>query len=229
MAERASARSLYVLFDLHWLAYGQRRGSNGDGSNIATPPLPDENSPHAWQQMAARFADNPAVMFDLLNEPHDRMPGDSFTLHAADGAPLDSPCVTCAEWHPWARTLAAAIRESAPETLLFASGVDWGFDCVELDLDNLVHAAHVYPFARRRTRADWERGFAELARRRPVVVTELGPVENDLDAIVELLDFLDERGLGWAAWSWSDAPRLVDDAGQSTAFGDLIRQRLTRR
>ena len=77
VAGDAAARGLYVLFDLQWLAYGQRRGRQSRRQRtIATPPLPDENSPRAWQRMAQRFAGEPAVMFDLLNEPHDRLPDD---------------------------------------------------------------------------------------------------------------------------------------------------------
>ena len=57
------------------------------------------------------------------------------------------------------------------------------------------------------------------------MVTEFGPV-GDLDVIRELLDFLDEKQLGWCAWSWRDWPALVDDHGP-TPFGRLIRGRLS--
>jgi hypothetical protein len=226
LAALAAERSLYTLFDLHWLDYGQRRGSNPDGSNIATPPLPDADTPRAWAMMAARFGADPNVMFDLLNEPHDRLPDDPFPLQAADGTLLAAPTVGPAEWHPWVRQIAAAIRPHAPTTTLFVSGTDWAFRCVDLALDNIVHAPHVYPYAGRRTRADWERAFGHLSA--PVVVTELGPTgengDDDLSPIAALFDFLDERGYGWAAWSWRDRPLLVDK-GQPTAFGRLVRAR----
>ena len=140
----------------------------------------------------------PAVMFDLLNEPHDRLAGDAFPLFAADGSLLGSQ-VGAAEWHPWVRRLAAEIRRHAPETPLFVSGTDWGFQLAPLDLDNVVQASHIYPYPGKRTRADWERALAVAA---PVVVTELGPIDGDLGTMRELLDFLDEKGYGWAAWSW---------------------------
>jgi hypothetical protein len=232
VARLGAERGMYVLFDLQWLAYGQRRGSNPDGSNIATPPLPDLDTPRAWAKMAARFAGDPAVMFDLLNEPHSRLPDDAFPLHLPDGTPLPSGSVGPAEWHPWVHHLAQVIRPLAPETLLFVSGTEWGFQLAPVAVDNLVYAAHVYPHPGKRTRADWERGFGRLSETHPVVVTELGPVE-DLAEVVELLEFLDEKRLGWAAWSWSDWPRLVVNAQAGdytpTPFGREILFRLSRR
>jgi Cellulase (glycosyl hydrolase family 5) len=222
VAALAAERSLYTLFDLHWLDYGQPRGTNPDGSNVATPPLPDRDTPRAWALMAARFGADRSVMFDLLNEPHDRLPEDPFPLFAADGSELSVPTVGPAEWHPWVRQIAAAIRPHAPDTPLFVSGTEWGFRCVDLDLPGIVHAPHVYPYAGRRTRADWEKAFGGL--KAPVVVTELGPIDDDLSPIEELFDFLDEHGFGWAAWSWRDRPLLVEN-GRPTAFGRLVRSR----
>jgi hypothetical protein len=217
----ASARGLYVLFDLHWLAYGQRRGRNPDGSNVATPPLPDEDSPSAWRLLGERFGGQPAVMFDLLNEPHDRHPDDAFPLHGADGSLLPGK-VGAAEWHPWARRLAEAVRQVAPETLIFVSGTDWGLEPAPIDIANIVHAAHLYPYPGRSTRAAWERATSVA----PVVVAEVGPVD-DLAVMEELFDFLDEKGLGWAAWSWRDRPALTDATG-ITPWGELVRRRLRR-
>src|SRR5438874_9523389 len=149
--------------------------------------------------LARQFAADPAVMFDLLNEPHDRLADDAFPLHAADGTLLTSPRVGAAEWHPWARRLAAAIRPHAPETLLFVSGTNWGRDLAPIDLDNIVYAAHIYP----RFAGDWRLDGVPG----PVVATEIGPL-HDLALLDELFDFLDERELGWAAWSYRDQPAL---------------------
>lgn len=219
VADEAAARDLYVLFDLQWLDYGQRRGSDPAGHNIATPPLPDEDSPRAWEKMARRFGSHPAVMFDLLNEPHNRIADDAVPLHAADGTLLTSPRVGPAEWHPWARRLAAAVRAVAPETLLFVSGTDWGRDLAPIDLDNIVYAAHLYP----RHDGDWR--LAPVPG--PVVATEIGPPTGDLAALDALIDFLDARDLGWAAWSYRDWPALTT-GGQLTEWGKLVVRRLGR-
>ena len=60
-----AARQKYVLLDLHWSDGGQW------GQHIAQHSLPDDNSLVFWQSLAPRFANNPAVLFDLYNEPRD--------------------------------------------------------------------------------------------------------------------------------------------------------------
>jgi len=57
-----------------------------------------------------------------------------------------------------------------------------------------------------------------------VVLAEVGPVD-DLAVVEQILDFADERELGWAAWSWRDWPALTDANGP-TAWGQLARRRL---
>ena len=60
-----------------------------------------------WQTLAERYQDEPAVLFDLFNEPHD---------------------VPASSWHDAARYLIDLIRPIHPRSLLFVSGMDWGYD-----------------------------------------------------------------------------------------------------
>lgn len=64
----ATAAGLYVILDLHW---GAPNNANGDAvCPIGQPAYAD--SDHAitfWQQVADAFKGNPAVMFELFNEP----------------------------------------------------------------------------------------------------------------------------------------------------------------
>jgi hypothetical protein len=86
--------------------------------------------------------------------------------------------------------------------------------------------------------ADWARGFEALSATWPVVATEWGPrpgQADDPEALRwcrALVDYLDQRALGWAAWSWADEPRLVVDAPggdyRPTAFGRLVQEALAR-
>jgi hypothetical protein len=41
-----------------------------------------------------------------------------------------------------------------------------------------------------------------------------------------LIDYLEERGIGWTAWSWYDKPYLVGAEYQPTAFGQIVRDAL---
>ncbi len=63
----ATAAGLYVILDLHWAA-------PNDGATPACPttqnPMADaDHSAAFWQSIASRFKSNPAVIFELFNEP----------------------------------------------------------------------------------------------------------------------------------------------------------------
>ena len=76
----------------------------------------------------------------------------------------------------------------------------------------------------------WDRAFGSIAAGVPVCVTEFGGGAEHLEWGRRLLDYLQERELGWLAWSWSDAPRLVttETPRRPTAFGTLVRAELER-
>lgn len=60
-----NAHGLYAILDLHWSAPGNQVAEEQQ-------PMPDyDHSPAFWQSVASTFKDNPAVVFDLFNEPYD--------------------------------------------------------------------------------------------------------------------------------------------------------------
>lgn len=60
----ANAAGLYVIVDLHWSA-------PDDFSADAQNPMADQdNSLRFWQSVAETFKSNPAVLFELFNEPY---------------------------------------------------------------------------------------------------------------------------------------------------------------
>jgi hypothetical protein len=62
---------IYAILDLHWSAPGDQ-GANSQ------QPMPDaDNSPDFWSSVATTFKSNPAVVFDLFNEPFDPTNSDS--------------------------------------------------------------------------------------------------------------------------------------------------------
>ncbi len=245
----AAARGLYTLLDLQWLDADTPRGTDPRGVNHV-PSLPDERTIDLWRRIAARYRDDPAVLFDLFNEPHDPLADDPVPLlgvgRGGDPVPLRSRKVTMAEWQPWALRLAGAIRGEHPGALVFASGVRWAFDLrgfplrdpAGQPLPGIVYSAHVYPwsrigaFAPRSMEREWTRAFGHLAGEVPLFVAEWGGGPEDVAWGRRLLDYLDRRGIGWAAWSWADWPWLVRDQRRGdfapTAFGDIVRSRLEK-
>jgi endoglucanase len=229
--EMSARRGAYTILDLEWLDATTPRGRNSNGSINFVPALPDAISLQLWRQLASRYRDEPAVLFDILNEPHEPLPDDRTPLWTIDAsgtlAPLPRRRVTLAEWQPWAVQLALAIRSQHPDALLLVSGLNWGYDLSSYpiaDLDNVVYSTHVYPNKGRR----WDRSFGDLAERFPVFVGEWGGSDGDLAWGHSLLQYMSDHQLGWAAWSWCDHPRLIEPASsyQPTRFGSLVQEAL---
>lgn len=220
----ASFFGAYTLLDLHWL--DAERIYGGERNFVA--PLPNAQCIELWSILARRYRDEPAVLYDLFNEPHDRLPDDPWPLNKPDGTtyPTSQLKVAMSEWQPWARALTEAIRNENPDALIFISGTNWAYDLRGMPiegLDNVVYSTHVYP----NKGDDWENVFGALSQSVPVFAGEIGGTESpdELEYVRRLLDYLREGEIGWAAWSWIDQPNLITRYAP-TAYGQLIQQNL---
>ncbi len=222
--EWAASEGSYTLLDLQWTGADTPRGPG----NMMVPPLPDLNTRELWRILSARYRQEPAVLFDLFNEPHTRLREDPFVLLRPDGTqyPADHYAVSMTEWRPWAMDLIRTIRGGHPDALIFVSGTDWAYDLrgFPLDSPNLVYSTHVY----RAKGRNWEAAFGFLSRFVPVFAGEFGGHDADLGWGAKLLHFLDAREMGWTAWSWSDDPHLARN-GAATPFGTVVHSALRRR
>jgi endoglucanase len=223
----ASLFGAYTLLDLQWLDAERIYGGNRN----FVAPLPNMESLNLWSTLARRYKDEPAVLYDLFNEPHDRLPDDPYPLNKPDGTtyPASQMKVTMNEWQPWARKLTEAIRNENPDALIFIAGTNWAYDLRGMpieDLDNVVYSTHIYP----NKGSDWDKVFGDLSESFPVFAGELGGTASpaELNYVRRLLDYLQRREIGFAAWSWFDDPKLVTRYAP-TAFGQLVQQNLRNR
>lgn len=234
----------YTLLDLQWLDGERVFGTNGDFTFNRVPPLPEAETIDAWALLAARYRDEPAVLFDLFNEPHDPLPDDSTELLAidADGriVPREGRGVRMEHWRPWARHLIDTIRAEHPASLIFVSGVRWAYDLrglPDLNRENIVYSTHVYPWTRTHplrfaggAARDWHRAFGHLVGTAPLFAGEWGGTDDHIAWGAQLLDYFEQHGIGWTAWSWADWPHLVHGCRAAdytpTAFGALVRRGL---
>jgi endoglucanase len=213
----------YTLLDLQWL--DAQRIYGGNRNFVA--PLPNIDSVTLWAALAKRYRDEPAVLYDIFTEPHDRLPDDPYPLNREDGAtyPAGQFAVTMAMWQPWAAKLAGAVRTQNPRSLIFISGVNWSYDLggMPMDLSDVVYSSHVYS----NKGTDWAAAFGNLAETAPVFVAEFGGPDTPagLDFVSRLIAYLQQRGIGWTAWSWFNEPFLVNRYAP-TKFGALVRQQL---
>jgi len=202
--EMAARRGGYTMLALQWLDNRKAYGYDNYGRPQFIPPLPDANSIELWRQLANRYCDEPAVLYDIFTEPHD---------------------IAMNEWQQWARTLIGAIRQTNPDALIFVSGVNWGYDLRGHPIpgvDGVVYSTHVY----RNKGHDWDKAFGRLSGDFPVFAAEWGGSDEDVDWGRELAAYLAERNIGWTAWGWPDEPPLINRNSEITKFGALVRSLL---
>ena len=220
----ASMFGAYILLDLQWLDVERIYGGNRN----FVAPLPNTESIDLWSTLARRYRDEPAVLYDLFNEPHDRLPDDPWPLNKPDGTtyPASQMRVTMNEWQPWARAFTQAIRNENADALVFIGGTNWAYDLggMPVDgLDNVIYSTHVYP----NKGTDWDNVFGDLSESVPVFAGELGGTDSpeELEYVRRLLDYLQQKEIGFTAWSWIDQPNLITRY-TPTAFGQLIQRSL---
>jgi endoglucanase len=213
----------YTLLDLQWLDADRTYG--GDRNFVA--PLPNIQSIELWTLLADRYKDEPAVLYDIFTEPHDRLDDDPFPLNKEDGStyPDDQRAVTMKEWQPWARKLTSVIRSENPDAIIFIPGINWAYDLrgMPMDVPNIVYSSHVYPAKGN----DWPQAFGNLSRIVPVFLGEFGGQDKteELDFVRRLVAYSQQLGIGWTAWSWFNDPFLVNRY-EATRFGDIVRRGL---
>ena len=232
----AAALGAYTILDLQWLdadtVYGYIKDENRVKRPNRVPPTPDRDSILLWTTLARRYRDESAVLFDLLNEPHDPLNDDFRPIHLIgdDGEVVasDASFVGPREWVPWAARLTAEVRNIRPNGIILVAGVDWAFDLrnIRVNAPNIVYSAHVYP---NRKPADWGKPLGRWSDV-PLFVGEWGGTGSDCAFGRQLADLMRQRGIGWAAWSWVDRPQLIAPPRapnyQATAFGELVRAEL---
>ncbi|MFQ5884569.1 MAG: cellulase family glycosylhydrolase, partial [Thermoplasmata archaeon] len=154
-----------------------------------------------WNDIVSRFAGNPAVLYDIFNEPHSMF---------------------WFQWKPMAEDIIATIRSVDPDSLIFVGGVDWGYSLVgagsnPISYDNIVYSTHPYPMKS----TPWDTYFGFLTSSHPVFAGEWGFIDDgsgevwdaDRTYAVRLLYYLEKKGMSWAAWclhpTWR--PNLLQD------------------
>lgn len=227
----AAGLGAYTLLDLQWLdadtVYGHLSDAARSPNKVA--PLPNALSIDLWAKLTDRYRTEPAVLFDLFNEPHDPLNDDFLPLFLIDesGNAFESGAdfVSEAEWLPWANKLVSVIRHIHPDSLVFVGGLDWAFDLSRIRLDalNIVYSAHVYP---NRPPGQWAAAFGDLAADVPIFIGEWGGNDADLDWGRRFAAYLRSTPIaGWTAWSWQDKPHLLQSPGPPyvpTLFGSLV-------
>jgi endoglucanase len=180
-------------------------------------PLPDDATRRVWQQLAPLFRHDRGVLYELYNEPND-LPQPEASNPDTDLRP------TAEQWQRWAEAMNATIktvRDTGAENVIVADGLVHAQQLAgapELDdpRHQVIYAAHPYVSGStqeiadyNQTRKAWDEKFGNFARNEPVIISEWGIGyfcdAKTPQAVVNFLNYLNERGIGLEAGIWDFA------------------------
>lgn len=192
------AAGIVAILDLHWSAPGAQLAL---GQQVMADA---DHSVAFWSSVATAFRSDPAVIFDLYNEPHDISWG---CWLSGCGVPATT---TAPAWQAAGmQELLDAVRQAGATQPVLLSGLDWAGDLSgwlanePLDpLHQVLAGVHVYDFSGCDTPTCWGTDYAPVAATVPVVAGEVGQDSCDGGFAETFFDWADAHGLSYLAWTW---------------------------
>lgn len=185
-----SGQGVYVLLDLHWSGESSTATApcgTGWGSDHTTAqqPMADANAVTFWASVATAYANNPAVLFDLYNEPYDLgndNPGGIDTSGYAvwlKGGTLGNATFTT----PGMQVLLNAVRATGANNICLMGGLHWCANLNGLPASSITNfgngvmfAAHIYGANDGFDSGSWDGEVPNsILSNYPVFVGEYGP------------------------------------------------------
>ncbi len=247
LVDFCAANNVYIMLDLHWSDAGEW------GKNIGQHNLPDKNSITFWKDIAPVYQDNPAVLFDLYNEPS-HINWDQWFKGGPITETDGKTKVTLTYEAVGLPALVEAIRSTGAKIGIVAGGINWAYEVggilpgrelADPHGNGVVYAVHPYPHKYEglglETIAQWTARMEAFAQKLPLIVTEFGSIEkwwpfpkdwNYSDEIWnrEMLRVLEEHHWNWTAWDFHPTapPCLISDWDYTPTphFGVWVRQAL---
>lgn len=196
---------------------------------------PQEKHAQFWQDVAARFKNHPAVIYELLNEPHDipwevwRNGGPVMDQKTSADVATENKQRLVKFQSIGMQKLVDVIRETGAKNLVIAGGLDWGYDLggilTGFALDDrggngIMYSSHVYPW-----KSDWQGKFLDVAVKHPIFIGEVGADTQRMDFlpperqeapatwVPDMLGVIQKHRLHWTAWCFHPkaTPRVLLD------------------
>ncbi len=233
------SHGLYVIVDLHWAAPGTMIGTSQQ-------PMADaDNSPNFWKAVAAVFAGDVGVVFDLFNEPYlaaSNINGgtDPWTcLEDGCSAKLQTP-LSGNYQTAGHQALVDAVRGTGAQNVIMVSGLAYTNDLsgwlTHKPTDatgNTAASLHLYNFNGCPDQTCWDSRYKTLSQTVPIITGENGENDCGTSFVDPFMTWADGLGISYLGWSWNVAdcdsfPALVTDyAGTPTGFGQGLKQHLS--
>ncbi|WP_197287550.1 cellulose binding domain-containing protein [Streptomyces apocyni] len=241
LVRRVEDHGMTPIVELHW-SWGQYTGNSSGCSDIhasCQKPMPNAQYSKAfWSSVASTFKDDPAVVFDLFNEPYpDRATPTAEQAWTCwrDGG--DCPGITYEV--AGMQSLVDAVRDTGAQNVILVSGLAYSNDLSQWlsyapsdPAGNLAAAWHVYNFNACVSESCWEQTLAPVAAQVPLVAGEIGENTCGHSFVDRVMRWFDDRDLSYLGWTWntwdcSAGPALIRDYdGTPTAYGIGLRDHL---
>ena len=213
LVNAASAEGVYMIVDLHWSDMGVW------GRNVGQHRMPDANTAVAWESIAERYANNPAVLFDIYNEPHEV----SWSVWRNGGHVTEE---AGSYETPGMQALVDVVRGAHASNVVVVGGLDFAFDLrgvaggYAISSPNVLYSCHIYPSKS----PDWDLQVSGAAKIAPVVIGEFGADEFSTESasfVPRVIDWIDSHHYSAIAWCMhtSARPCLISDWNYHPTFG----------
>jgi hypothetical protein len=224
LVSRLAAHGFVTVLDLH-------RSAPGSAASLEQEPMPDRDHSLAfWTSVAATFANEPAVAFDLFNEPFPFEEEDTaraWTCWRDGGCRLTSKNSGQLYTAAGMTELLAAVRSTGARNVVFVGGLYWAevmkqwLTYAPVDpAGQLGASTHIYSFNDYCvTTACYDRDLAPILAKVPMLAGEIGPdltvgsngIDSRCPASVignsgfaqSTLAWLDAHGAAWTTWNWT--------------------------
>ncbi|RFU86382.1 glycoside hydrolase family 5 protein [Streptomyces triticagri] len=201
VVDQALARGMYAIIDWHQLTPGD-------------PNANTELAKRFFTDMASKYADEPGVLYEIANEPNG---------------------VSWADIKSYAEEVIPVIREHDPDGVALVGTRAWSSfgeseggseqEVVDnpVDADNIMYTFHFYAASHDDA---YLQTLSRAADQLPVFVTEFGTQNsageggNDFAMAQRYLDLMEQKGISWTNWNYSDDDRSGAVFKPGTCSGD---------
>ena len=230
-----NAAGMYVIVDMHFSSTGGAKKAKGQ------LPMPDERyAPAFWTSVATAFKGDPAVIFDLFNEPYPNRNTDSAASWTCDLK--GSAGGTCKGFQYQAagmQQLLDAVRSTGATNVVMVGGPQYAGDLDQWlayapvdPIGQLAASVHIYwhtpahpDYSPCYNSSCWDDVLAPLGTKVPIVVGEFGELDCGDSLYPPFLDFADQHGISYLGWAWfvgscAKEPSLITRySGAPSAYG----------
>jgi len=240
----AHKHNLYAILDLSWTAPGTKKSTGQQ-------PMADaDHSIDFWKSVASTFKSDPAVVYDLFNEPflnHQTLSTDPWTCW------LNGCTVTGGEdgltgtWQSAGmQQLIDAVRSAGATQPVMLGGLEWSNDLsgflTHMPKDSQITAAfHLYRGNLCQDSACWEKNLTPIISKIPLITGELGDSNCDHQFTDKFMDWADSVKASYLMWTWNawgnptptacgqeKFPLIADWNGTPTPYGASFKARLAK-